>query len=909
MSKISQAKLGRSKKHEEKRWYNLTQEDIFEKLGTSKNGLTLEEVAKRQKQSGPNKLPAMKRETRLFLFLKQFKSSLVYILLIAAIISMFLGDYIDAGVIMLAVIINVVIGFYQENKAQTALSALNKIVVNQCKVTRNNHQQEINTDELVPGDIVFLGAGDKVPADLRLFKVNNLKINEAPLTGESVEVAKTNKTLSGDLIIADQINMAFMGTQVTQGGALGVVVGTSEKTALGKIAQLVATTENLITPLQRKLNIFAKKISLLVLGICALIFLIGLLSGYGFTQIFTTAVAIAVSAIPEGLLVVVTMILAVGMQKILREKTLVKHLLAAEILGSTSVICTDKTGTLTEGEMRIVEVATMDYNLNLLSHEQSKDKAMGEELIELLEIGVLCNNAYIENPEAGLAHRIVRGNPTEKALLMAGANIGLDKYTLEEQEPRLDEIPFDSQWKYMLTLNQGRTAYNTVYIKGAPEIILNFSQYLYSTKGPDNKIGIDKNREQKLIGIYEEMSRRGLRVLAAGYKKVSPGIKSLKGVTMDNFIFVGLLGLKDPIRAGIKETIKDAGRAGIKTIMITGDHKLTATAIAQELELAHGAKNIINGEKMDKLNQSQLLEIIDDLTVYARVTPKHKLKIVKAWQEKGKVVAMTGDGINDAPALKRANIGIAVGSGTDVAKETADAILLDNNFKTIIAAVKEGRVIFDNIKKVILYFLSDSFSEMIIITVSLFLGWPLPLLATQIIWINLIDDTFPALAMTQEPAEKDIMKQKPRGIKEPILDNESKFLISLISILSAVGSLFFFYHWHHQFGEIDMARTMAFTFLAISTLIYVFSIRTLNKPLWQTNPLANKFLVGAVIIGLGLQAMAIYNPFLQSIFHTMPLGLFEWTVIVCGCSLLVLIIEIIKAFYYRQAALKALVIR
>ncbi|PIP29145.1 hypothetical protein COX28_00570, partial [Candidatus Kuenenbacteria bacterium CG23_combo_of_CG06-09_8_20_14_all_39_39] len=538
MSKISQAKLGRSKKHEEKRWYNLTQEDIFEKLGTSKNGLTLEEVAKRQKQSGPNKLPAMKRETRLFLFLKQFKSSLVYILLIAAIISMFLGDYIDAGVIMLAVIINVVIGFYQENKAQTALSALNKIVVNQCKVTRNNHQQEINTDELVPGDIVFLGAGDKVPADLRLFKVNNLKINEAPLTGESVEVAKTNKTLSGDLIIADQINMAFMGTQVTQGGALGVVVGTSEKTALGKIAQLVATTENLITPLQRKLNIFAKKISLLVLGICALIFLIGLLSGYGFTQIFTTAVAIAVSAIPEGLLVVVTMILAVGMQKILREKTLVKHLLAAEILGSTSVICTDKTGTLTEGEMRIVEVATMDYNLNLLSHEQSKDKAMGEELIELLEIGVLCNNAYIENPEAGLAHRIVRGNPTEKALLMAGANIGLDKYTLEEQEPRLDEIPFDSQWKYMLTLNQGRTAYNTVYIKGAPEIILNFSQYLYSTKGPDNKIGIDKNREQKLIGIYEEMSRRGLRVLAAGYKKVSPGIKSLKGVTMDNFIFV-----------------------------------------------------------------------------------------------------------------------------------------------------------------------------------------------------------------------------------------------------------------------------------------------------------------------------------------------------------------------------------
>src|SRR3989338_1183565 len=693
MSKISQAKLERYKKHEEKRWYSLTQEDIFEKLGTSKNGLTLEEVAKRQKQFGPNKLPPAKREPKSFLLLKQFKSSLVYILLIASIISLFLGDYIDTGVIMLAVIINVAIGFYQENKAQTALAALRKIVVNKCKVLRANHQQEIRTDELVPGDIVFLGAGDKVPADLRLFKVNNLKINEAPLTGESLEVAKTNKTLAGDLIIADQINMAFMGTQVTQGMALGVAVGTSEKTALGKIAQLVATTEELITPLQRKLNIFAKKISMLIVGICALIFLIGLFSGYGFTQIFTTAVAIMVSAVPEGLLVVVTMILAVGMQRILRKKTLVKHLLAAEILGSTSVICADKTGTLTEGEMRIVEVATMDYNLNLLSHEQSKDKAMGEELIELLKIGVICNNGYIENPQAKLEHRIVRGNATEKALLMAGANIGLDKNSLEAQETRLDEVPFDSRLKYMLTLNQGQAAYNTLYIKGAPEIILNFSKYLYSSKAHNNQIALDKKSEQKLTAIYEQMSRRGLRVLAAGYKKVSPLIKNLKGVEMDDFIFVGLLGLKDPIRAGTKETIKSASRAGIKTVMITGDHELTATAIARELEIAHEARNIIDGKKMDKLNESQLLEIVDEIAVYARVTPEHKLKIVKAWQEKGKVVAMTGDGINDAPALKKANIGIALGSGSDVAKETADAILLDNNFQTIIAAIKEGRVI------------------------------------------------------------------------------------------------------------------------------------------------------------------------------------------------------------------------
>lgn len=899
MSKLSQAASERQNKKGERKWHAMSQEDILDKLESSKEGLKQDEVAKRQKKYGLNRLPEITQESRLTLLLKQFKSSLVYILLAASIVSLLLRDGVDAGVIMLAVLINVMIGYYQERKAQVALGALKKIVVHRSKVLRGGHKQEIDTLDLVPGDIVFLEVGDRIPADLRLLRETNLKINEAPLTGESAEVDKTNKVLSGDLILADRVNMAFMGTQVAQGSGLGAVINTGGRTEIGKIAQLVATTEDLITPLQRKLNIFARKISLVVLLISALIFMLGLAAGYGFTEIFITAVAVAVSAIPEGLLVVVTMILAVGMQRILKKKTLVKHLLAAEILGSTSVICTDKTGTLTEGEMRVVEVATLDYNLDLLQQTPKKDKVEAQELVTLLQIGMMCNNAYIENPEAKLAHRVVRGTPTEKALLLAAANIGLDKDELEKKEERIDEIAFNSKWKFMMTLNKGEKGKKMIYIKGAPEVLLDLSAYIYSNHSKDKKQAMDRAHKKKLIEAYEDMSRRGLRVLAAGYEEVGDEIKNLKAVE-NKFVFVGLMGIKDPIRDGIKETIEEVKKAGIKTVMITGDHQLTARAIAKELNIKSEAKNIMSQKRLESLKESELVEVVDDITVYARVTPADKLRIVKAWQERGRVVAMTGDGINDAPALKKANIGIAVGSGTDVAKETADAILLDNNFKTIIAAVKEGRVIYENIKKVILYFLSDSLAEVLVITAGLFLGWPLPLLAAQIIWINLIDDTLPALSLTREPADADIMRQKPRSIKDPILDKENKLLIGLISLVSALGTLFFFYYFWKKSGEIDLARTVGFSFLAVSSLLYVFSIRNLNKPIWQTNMLGNKFLLGAIALGFGLQLMAVYVPFFQGIFQTVPLSLAEWLLIVFGCLLVVGIIEAVKAAYYRR---------
>ncbi|NMB48372.1 HAD-IC family P-type ATPase [Candidatus Kuenenbacteria bacterium] len=898
MSQLSQSIYQAQQRRDHKKWYVLTQEDLFQKLETGKNGLSDEEVKKRLAKHGANKMPEGKKISKGALLLRQFNSSLVYVLLGATAISIMLGDYIDAGVILLAVLINVALGYYQENKAISSLGALRKVAINYCKVYREGKEKQIMADELVRGDLVFLSAGDRVPADLRILKTSNLKINEAPLTGESNEIEKTSRPLAGELILADQANMAFLGTQITQGNGLAIVVATGQETELGKIAGLVANTEDPLTPLQKKLASFARKLSSAAVGGCFLIFIAGLILGYDAKQIFVTAVAISVAIIPEGLLIVMTVILAFGMQRILKEKALTKQLLAAETLGSTTVICTDKTGTITDGEMRVVEVATLDYNFNLFDGQTKKDEQGGNELIKLLKIGVLCNNAYIENPEVGLEHRIVRGSPTEKALLMVGANVGLEKNKLEKEEPRLAENPFDSAWKFMLTLHKGKEE-NWAYLKGAPEVVLSLSKYIYSDE-KRGEIEISQKEQERLLTIHEEMSKKGLRVLALAYKKISSKIKTLEGWEQKDFVFVGLAGIKDPLRSEAPKTIREVREAGIQTVIITGDHELTARTIAKELGMPAEAKNIMNGERLAKITESELLAVVPKISIYARVAPEDKLKIVKAWQDRGEVVAMTGDGINDAPALKKANIGIAVNSGTDVAKETADIVLLDNNFATIAKAVREGRVIYDNIKKVVFYFLSDGLAEVITVGVGMLLGWPLPLLASQIIWINLIDDTFPGIAIAKEPAESNIMKQRPRKLSEPILNRESFVLIGAISILSAAGTLFFFRFFWQQTGDINLGRTVGFTFLAINTLIYIFSARNFYRPIWQTNIFNNKSLLLAVMVGLAMQAFAVYNGLAQKVFQTVALGWEAWLAIMLGCILIIAMVEAIKLFYSRK---------
>ncbi len=897
------------------KWWSFSLEEIWKKLSASNKGLNGDEVIKRQKEYGLNILPQGKEETIRDILYAQLKSSLVIVLLAAAVISLILGDGINASIIFLAVIINIAVGFWQELKTSHTLAALQKAIINQAKVLRDNEEKLIDAKQLVPGDVVFLSAGDKVPADVRLFKINDLEINEAVLTGESEPRQKKNNVLMPETILAERNNLAFMGTFVSQGNALGIVVETGERTAIGRIAQLVSGIESEKTPLQRKLDKFALFLTRAILMIAGLVFILGLFFGHTLREMFTTAVAVAVAAMPEGLAVTVTVVLAIGMQRILKHKALVKKLLGAEILGSTNVICVDKTGTLTEGNMRVVKIVTEDINTDL----KFPLGEAAEQQLFLLTIGMMCNNAYIAEKKEKLTLGHLVGNLTEKALLLAGINMGLDKTALEKQYPRLDEIPFDPHYKFMMTLHKFDRQNNIIYLKGAPEKIFLFSNFVYShhLKKP---LEFNAYRREKFIKIYEKMSKQGLRVLALGYKKVSPAINSISNSInaeqisnrkqiirqamadlYTNFILVGLIGIKDPIRENVAETVKQTSKAGINTVMITGDNKFTAKIIGKESGLKINGKGIVEGDELNKMSESDLKKRIKNIKIYARSTPEEKLKIVKAWQDEGAVVAMTGDGINDAPALKQADIGIALGTASDVAKEASDLILLNNNFKTIVEAIRQGRIIFTNIKKIILYYLSDSLSEVFIIVLALLLKWPLPILASQIIWVNLIDDTFPALALTRDPITYNIMEDKPIKREANVLNLESKILIGLISLIISLFTIVTFWiFWQGNQINLNLARTMAFVFLGMSSLFYVFSVRNLKKPIWRIKLFNNKFLIGSIVLGIFLQAIAVYQPFFQKIFQTAPLNIWGWVYIVILGLIMISGVEGVKWLFYRK---------
>lgn len=882
-------------------YYNLSVEDVFKSQKSSASGLSNEEAKKRLDQYGFNKLPAEKPFSLWLLFLRQFQSTLIYILLIAAAVSFFLQDFINMWVILAAVGLNVIVGFIQEFRAQRALDKLRKVVTQYTTVKRGGHEIQIETKYLVPGDVVVLKAGDKVSADIRLIKEADLKVNEASLTGESFPVSKKIEALPSAVIVAEQKNMIFMGTIIATGSAEGVVAHTGQQTQLGKISILIKSTKEEPTPLQKKLSSLGKTLGVIIMSLSFVIFLAGIILKYDFKEMFTTAVALAVSAIPEGLVVVVTVILAIGMQRILKQGSLVRKLIAAETLGSVTIICTDKTGTLTEGEMKVARIITHNHNLdaaNFKINESEKGIAKKTYFVTL-KIGLLCSNAYIENPQAALEHRTVIGSPTEKALVYAAQQAGLDQDTVRGENPRLEEIPFDSDKKYMVTLHHDKKGKKTIYYKGAPERILDQSSKI----DLDGRIeGLTPKRRLKVQREYEQLSKEGLRILALAYRPVGRdyiGMHKDENLFSD-VIFVGFVGIKDPLRREAAATIDQCKQAGIRTIMLTGDHKLTAQAIAKELDLPSDDQNVIEGEKFEQLDEKELAKKISDISVYARINPQDKLRIVDAWQERGEVVAMTGDGVNDAPALKSADIGVALGSGTDVAKETADLVLLDNNFKTIVRAVEEGRIIYNNIKKVILYLMSDGFSEMVIIIGGLFLGWPLPLLAAQILWINLISDGFPNIALTMELGDKDIMKQKPVSPKKPIIDSEIKFLIILISVLSGLLALGIFYWVWKTTGDLEKARTMTFAAVAVNSLLYVFSCRSMRLFIWQKKMFSNKYLIIAVFMGFLLQLVAIYVPFFQNIFQTISLNLADWLIVFSVGFIDILAIEISKWFFIHK---------
>ncbi len=880
-------------------WHNLEWEEVVKKFGSNvETGLTEKEVKIRRRKFGANELPAEKPFSKTRIFLEQIRSPLVYILIVAGIVTFLFKEYTDCMVIFGAVFLNTIVGYFQENKASNALRQLKKIVRHSARVVRDGGESIKDSSDLVIGDIFILNPGDRVPADGRLIEVHNLKINEMCLTGEWLPATKRLDILPEKTSLADRDNMVYMGSIVEDGKAAAIAVGTGIQTEIGRVAEMVKETKEEKTSLQKKLARFSKIIGMIIAVVCVGIFIEGVITGVEVIEMFTIAVAVAVAAIPEGLPVAMTVILALGMTRILKRKGLVRKLVAAETLGSTSIICTDKTATLTQGKMRVSEIFTPGQIFN----KKDMDKGSAS-LTMALKIAALCNEAFIENPEAMMEKWIIRGRPTDKALLSASIEAGINKKELEQQLFEIDEVPFDSIHKYIAKLYQTKNDSRVLYVCGAPEKILGLSDYFeIDNKIEELSVGKLKQMELKL----DDLTGKGMRVVAVGYKEAKSEKRKAKRLEEEvkNLVFAGFIALKDPLRKEVKGAIKICQQAGMKPIIVTGDHKLTARAVAEELGLKIKEEHILEGEELDQFSDEEFDRRVKDIQIYARVEPKHKMRIISAWQRRGEVVAMTGDGINDAPALKKADIGVALGSGSEVAKEVSDLILLPDSFDIIVAAIEEGRAIIDNIRKVITYLLSDSFTEVILIGVSLMLGLPLPIVAVQVLWVNLIEDGPLGLCLAFEPKEKDLMRRKPESSDIPLLTKEMKALIFIIGLITDILLLaLFFWLLRYSNYEIPHIQSIIFAGLTIDSLFYVFSCKSLRRNLWHINPFSNKFLILAWALGIIALLAALYVPVLQTLLKTVPLSLFDWQ-LVLGLGLLnILLIEATKWYFITKLPL------
>jgi len=895
-------------------WWQLKAQDAIKEMATDLiTGLSDQEAKARLDKYGLNQLKEKKTHSLWVIFLGQFKDFIIWVLIVAALISGFLQEWVDALAIIAIVILNAIMGFVQEYRAEKALTTLKKLASPNSKVIRQGDHKIIPSSELVPGDIIELEAGDHVPADSRLVSVTaHFTTQEASLTGESNPVIKTAYSLDEkDVPLADRANIVYMGTSVTSGKAKALVVETGMQTELGRIADMIQEIEQEVTPLQRKLEQFGKRIVLLSFVLVALVFLLSVLRGGKILDVFLMAVSLAVAAIPEGLPAVVTIALTLGVQKMVKRHALIRKLPSVETLGSTTVICSDKTGTLTKNEMTIQAIFTdgnvfkvtgigYEPNGEFLHDEKPINPDEYPGLHKTLLCGALCNSSQlVKNDDT---YRII-GDPTEGAILTCAAKMDLWKDALEEKFPFVDEIPFDSERKMMTVIREDKS--NLVaFTKGAPDVLLN-NCISIEEKGVIKEL-TDKDRKV-ILQANNDLADQALRVLAVAYRTLNGDSNiSDSDLIEKDLSFVGLVAMIDPPREEVREAIKMCKTAGIKTVMITGDHKNTATAIARDLGFFEQNSLAITGAELDKLDDDEFSREIEIIPVYARVSPENKLRIVRSWRKKGEIVAMTGDGINDAPAVKEADIGIAMGrTGTDVTKEVSDMVITDDNFASIVAAIEEGRGIYENIKKFIHYLLSCNVGEILVMFVASLTGMPVPLLAVQILWINLVTDGLPALALGIDPIDPNIMQRPRRNPSEPIVTKRGGLLILVQGAFIALCTLFAFgfvlvtegvdlFAKGESIG-LGQARTAAFVVLVCSELFRSFSFRSMTESIFKVGFFANMKLIYAVLLSLLLQMSIVYIPFLQTIFKTEPLGVTTWVLMVVLSSLPFWSMEFMKA--------------
>ncbi|QHZ46746.1 calcium-translocating P-type ATPase, SERCA-type [Bacillus sp. NSP9.1] len=869
------------------KWHEMGQTELLNITKTSiNNGLTEKEVQKRLERHGANELQEGERTSALALFFSQFKDFMVLVLVAATLISGFLGEYIDAIAIIAIIFVNGILGFFQERRAERSLEALKELSAPQVTVLREGSWIKVPSKELVPGDVVRFSSGDRIGADLRVVEAKSLEIEESALTGESLPVSKHADVFqASDVSLGDLTNMAFMGTLVTRGSGMGVVIGTGMNSAMGKIADMLESAGNASTPLQRRLEELGKILIVAALFLTLLVVIAGVIQGHDIYSMFLAGVSLAVAAIPEGLPAIVTVALSLGVQRMIKQKSIVRKLPAVETLGCASIICSDKTGTMTQNKMTVTHVWSggKTWNVSGIGYDPKGSFSMDgrdiqiknhKSLQQVLLFGALCNSSSIIEEDGDFR---LDGDPTEGALLTAAKKAGFTDRYVGEHFKVVEEFPFDSTRKMMSVIVEDKSGKRFVITKGAPDVLMKRSSH--TLKG--SREAFTKERLTETSAALERLASQALRTIAVAYKPLKetenpPLEKAESGLT-----FIGLFGMIDPPRPEVKKAIKECRKAGIKTVMITGDHVTTATAIAKQLGLLPPGGKVMDGQMLNELSQEELAETAENVYVFARVSPEHKLKIVTAYQENGHIVAMTGDGVNDAPAIKQADIGIAMGiTGTDVAKEASSLILVDDNFATIKSAIKEGRNIYENIRKFIRYLLASNVGEILVMLFAMLLALPLPLVPIQILWVNLVTDGLPAMALGMDQPEGDVMKRKPRNPKEGVFARGLGWKVVSRGFLigaATLGAFMFIYHRNPE--ELAYAQTVAFATLVLAQLIHVFDCRS-ERSIFDRNPFENLYLLGAVLSSILLMLVVIYYPPLQPIFHTVPILMVDWLLII-----------------------------